>query len=146
VTSADTHDDQTRGGSAGESPPAALRVLIAEDSEDVRALTVRMLGKLGQGGEVDEAQDGQEAVDALAANRYDLLLLDLSMPRLSGLDVVRWLHAHPDRLEGLTIAVLSASAHAERPILNELGVTLVLPKPVRLQHLTELLEHVRENS
>ena len=62
-----------------------------------------------------------------------------------GLDVVRWLHAHPDRLEGLTIAVLSASAHAERPILNELGVTLVLPKPVRMQQLAELIEHVRGN-
>jgi CheY-like chemotaxis protein len=144
VTHAEIHDDQTRGGSTGESPPAPLRVLIAEDSEDVRALTARMLGKLGQH-EVAEAEDGQEAVDALAAERYDLLLLDLSMPRLSGLDVVRWLHAHPDRLEGLTIAVLSASAHAERPILNELGVTLVLPKPVRMQQLAELIEHVRDN-
>jgi CheY-like chemotaxis protein len=145
VTSTGTHDDQTHGGSAGESPPPTRRVLIAEDSEDMRALMIRMLGKLGQR-EVDEAEDGQDAVDALAANRYDLLLLDLSMPRLSGLDVVRWLHAHPDRLEGLTIAVLSASAHAERPILNELGVTLVLPKPVRLQQLAELLEHVRGHS
>ena len=145
MTHAEFHDDQTRGGSTGASPPTPLRVLIAEDSEDVRALTARMLGKLGQG-EVHEAEDGQEAVDALAAERYDLLLLDLSMPRLSGLDVVRWLHAHPERLEGLTIAVLSASAHAERPILNELGVTLVLPKPVRMQQLAELLEHVRDNS
>jgi CheY-like chemotaxis protein len=144
VTSADTHDDQTHGGSAGESRPAALRVLIAEDSEDVRALTVRMLGKLGHR-DVDEAEDGQEAVDALAAKSYDLLLLDLSMPRLSGLDVVRWLHAHPDRLEGLTIAVLSASAHAERPMLNELGVGLVLPKPVRTQQLAEVIEQVHEN-
>jgi CheY-like chemotaxis protein len=145
VTTAESHDDQTHGGSGGGSPPAALRVLIAEDSEDVRALTVRMLGKLGHD-EVDEAEDGQQAVDALAAKRYDLLLLDLSMPRLSGLDVVRWLHAHPDRLEGLTIAVLSASAHAERPILNELGVTLVLPTPVRLQQLTEIVEQACENS
>jgi len=145
VTSAGSHDDQTHGGSTGESPPTALRVLIAEDSEDVRALTTRMLGKLGQR-EVDEAEDGQEAVDALAASRYDLLLLDLSMPRLSGLDVVRWLHAHPDRLGGLTIAVLSASAHAERPILNELGVTLVLPKPVRLQQLAEIVEQARDNA
>jgi CheY-like chemotaxis protein len=64
---------------------------------------------------------------------------------LSGLDVVRWLHAHPDRLDGLTIAVLSASAHAERPVLNELGVTLVLPKPVRIQQLTEIVDEVLAN-
>jgi CheY-like chemotaxis protein len=117
-------------------------VLIAEDFEPVRTLTARMLHKLGHD-EVDEAEDGQEAVEALAAKRYDLLLLDLSMPRLTGLDVVRWLQAHPDRLDGLTIAVLSASAHEERPMLNELGVTLVLPKPVRLQQLSEILDQVR---
>ena len=133
MTSSDLRDEQ------------GLRVLIAEDFEPVRTLTTRMLTKLGHQ-EVDEAEDGQEAVDALAAKRYDLLLLDLSMPRLSGLDVVRWLRDHPDRLEGLTIAVLSASAHDERPMLNELGVDIVLPKPVRIQQLAEVLEQVRPSS
>lgn len=121
--------------------PIALRVLVAEDFEPVRTLTARMLAKLGHP-DVDEVEDGQEAIDALAATHYDLLLLDLSMPRLSGLDVVRWLHDHPEHLEGLTIAVLSASAHAERPMLNELGVTLVLPKPVRTQQLAEVIDQV----
>nr|WP_281385868.1 response regulator [Nocardioides luti] len=119
-----------------------MRVLVAEDFEPVRTLTARMLTKLGHG-EVDEAEDGQEAVDALAARHYDLLLLDLSMPRLTGVDVVRWLHAHPEHADGLTVAVLSASAHAERPMLNELGVTLVLPKPVRIQQLSDLIDEVQ---
>jgi CheY-like chemotaxis protein len=120
-------------------PASSLRVLVAEDFEPVRTLTVRMLAKLGHS-DVDEAEDGQEAVDALAAHHYDLLLLDMSMPRLSGMDVVRWLHAHPDRLEGLSIVVVSAAAHDERPMLNELGVTLMLPKPVRLQQLSEVID------
>jgi CheY-like chemotaxis protein len=118
------------------------RVLVAEDHDDMRQLTVRMLAKLGCT-DVDEVCDGQEAVEALAAQRYDLLLLDLSMPRLSGLEVIRWLDAHPDRLDGLTIAVLSASAHDERPTLNELGVRFVISKPVRLHHLAELVDAVR---
>ena len=117
-------------------------MLIAEDHEDVRELTVRMLSRLGCD-DVDQAVDGQEAVEALAAQRYDLLLLDLSMPRLNGLEVIRWLDAHPDRLEGMTIAVLSASAHEERPTLNELGVEFVISKPIRLQHLAELVDRVR---
>lgn len=123
------------------SPKPGLRVLVADDFEPVRTLAVRMLAKLGHE-DTDEAEDGQEAVDALAAEHYDLLLLDLSMPRLSGLDVVRWLNDHPDRLEGLTIVVISASAHEERPVLNELGVTHVLPKPFRLQQIQEILDEV----
>jgi CheY-like chemotaxis protein len=141
VTSGDAGDGRTPEGSEAVRPDD-LRVLVAEDFEPVRTLTARMLNKLGYQ-DVDEAEDGQEAVEALARKHYDLLLLDLSMPRLSGMEVVRWLHAHPDRLEGLTIVVLSASAHAERPMLNELGVTLVLPKPVRVQQLGELIDQVR---
>lgn len=134
------HVEGSETESAG--PRRSLRVLIAEDHEDMRQLTVRMLGRLGCD-EVDQAVDGQEAVEALAEQRYDLLLLDLSMPRLNGLEVIRWLDAHPDRLEGMTIAVLSASAHEERPTLNELGVRFVISKPIRLQHLAELVDEVR---
>jgi CheY-like chemotaxis protein len=115
---------------------------VAEDFEPVRTLTTRMLNKLGHA-DVDEAEDGQEAVDALAAKHYDLLLLDMSMPHLSGMDVVRWLHAHPDRLQGLSIVVVSAAAHEERPMLNELGVTMMLPKPVRIQQLSDVIDEVR---
>ncbi len=109
----------------------------------MRALTVRLLGKLGQL-DVDEAEDGQEAVEAIEEKRYDLLLLDLSMPRMSGVDVVRWLQAHPERLDGLMVVVLSAAAHEERPMLNQLGVDHVLPKPVRTPQLAELIDEIRK--
>ena len=72
--------------------------------------------------DVTEAADGQETVDALAAAPHDLLLLDLSMPRLSGLDVVRWVNDRPEIGAALTIVVISASALDERPALAELGV------------------------
>ncbi|WP_122817655.1 response regulator [Nocardioides pantholopis] len=123
----------------------SLRVLVADDFEPVRTLAVRMLAKLGHE-DADEAEDGQQAVDALAAKKYDVLFLDLSMPRLTGQEVVRWLNAHPDRREGLTIVVISASAHEERPVLNELGVTHVLPKPFRLQQIADVLEGIRATS
>lgn len=117
---------------------SVLRVLVADDFDVVRDLMRRMLEKLGH--VVEEAADGQEAVAAIAEGRYDLLLLDLMMPRMSGIDVVRWLNARPEHLVGLTIAVVSASSHDERPILNELGVTLFLPKPIRRQELTDLVD------
>lgn len=128
-------------GAGGNGTPGPLRVLVADDFEPVRVLAVRMLQKLGHE-DVEEAEDGQEAVDALAERHFDLLFLDLSMPRLSGQDVVRWLRAHPDRAEGLTIVVISASAHAERPVLNELGVTHVLPKPFRSQEIADVIDAI----
>lgn len=119
-----------------------LRVLIADDSADLRDIMRRMVERLGQ--VVDEAADGQEAVEAIKAQSYDLLLLDLSMPRMSGIDVARWLNAHPERRGRMTVAIVSASAYDERPVLSELGIRLFLPKPLRRQELTELINGLVE--
>jgi CheY-like chemotaxis protein len=100
-------DDAPAAQSLDNDPEAAqtsqvLRVLIADDFDVVRELMRRMLEKLGH--VVDEVEDGQEAIEAITARHYDLLLLDLMMPRMSGIDVARWLKAHPEHLEGMTVA------------------------------------------
>lgn len=117
-----------------------LRFLVVDDTEDVRDLMVRMVERAGHVAE--GAADGFEAIDALSAHRYDVMLLDLSMPRMSGEDVVRWLAAHPDRAEGLRTVVVTAWAGDRRGALHELGITTVLPKPFRRQHLIDLVADV----
>ena len=122
-------------GSAGEQ--RRLRFLVVDDSEDIRDLMARMISMLGH--QADEAEDGVYAVEALQKASYDVMLLDLSMPRMSGADVVRWVRDNPEHGEGLRIIVVSAWAGDQRPVLNELGVTEVLPKPFRRQQLIDLL-------
>ena len=117
---------------------APLRFLVVDDTEDIRDLMSRMVVRLGH--LADQAADGVEAVEALALNSYDIMLLDLTMPRMSGEDVVRWLREHPDRGEGLDVVVVSAWAGEQRAILQELGVTQVLQKPLRGQQLRDLIE------
>lgn len=116
----------------------SLRFLVVDDSEDIRELMVRMVTRLGH--QAEEASDGVEAVEALEAGSYDYMLLDLSMPRMSGEEVVRWVREHPEHGDGLTIVVVSAWAGDKRPTLNELGVTKVLPKPFRQQQLADLID------
>ena len=117
-----------------------LRFLVADDTEDMRNLMVRMVERAGHTAE--EAVDGVEAIVALSMHRYDVVLLDLSMPRMSGEDVVRWLNADPQRAEGLRIVVVTAWGGERRGTLQELGVTTVLAKPFRLQQLTDLIADV----
>ena len=117
---------------------APLRFLVVDDTEDIRDLMSRMVVRLGH--LADQAADGVEAVEALAQNSYDIMLLDLTMPRMSGEEVVRWLREHPDRGEGLDVVVVSAWAGEQRAVLQELGVTSVLPKPLRGQQLRDLIE------
>ncbi|WP_457256029.1 response regulator [Pedococcus sp. P5_B7] len=67
------------------------------------------------------ACDGVEAVELLMVETYDYMLLDLTMPRMSGEDVVRWLLQHPGRAQGLRVVIVSAWAGERRAHLQELG-------------------------
>lgn len=117
-----------------------LRFLIVDDTEDMRDLMVRLVERAGHVAET--AADGIEATVALSAHQYDVMLLDLLMPRMSGEDVVRWLQAHPDRAEGLRIVIVTAWGGDRRGTLQELGITTVLAKPFRLQQMSDLIAEI----
>lgn len=120
------------------SPDSAPRLfLVVDDNEDIRDLFVRMVERLGHTARA--AVDGVEAVEALAEEHFDFMLLDLTMPRMNGDEVVRWLKEHPDRGDGLCVVVVSAWAGDQRGHLQELGVHAVLPKPLRAQQLRDLI-------
>ena len=116
---------------------APLRFLVVDDDDDIRDILVRMVERLGHS--AGTAADGVEAVEILAEERFDFMLLDLTMPRMGGDEVVRWLTAHPDRGEGLRVVVVSAWAGEQRGHLQELGVHAVLSKPFRAQQLRDLI-------
>lgn len=120
---------------------AALKILVVDDSQDIRDLLVRMVERLGHTAQA--ASDGVEAVELLMVDTYDFMLLDLTMPRMSGEDVVRWLGEHPDRAEGLRVVIVSAWAGERRAHLQELGVHAVLAKPLRAHQLEALLNGPR---
>ncbi len=68
-----------------------MRILLAEDERDLNRLVARFLTREGYG--VDPCFDGQEAWDYLQAAEYDAVILDIMMPRLDGLSVLRRLRA-----------------------------------------------------
>ncbi len=82
----------------------AIRVLVADDHTIVREGLVSLLGEGGECEVVAQAADGAEAVERALATRPDVAVLDLSMPRLSGLEAVRRIHAE---LPATRILVLS---------------------------------------
>ncbi len=116
---------------------ASLRFLVVDDNDDIRDLLVRMVERLGH--YAHHASDGVEAVEALQVADYDFMLLDLTMPRMSGEDVVRWLQDNPQHGEGLRVVIVSAWAGDHRANLQELGVHAVLPKPLRAHQLRDLI-------
>ena len=69
-----------------------MRLLVVEDEHSLREDIARKLRLSGY--EVDACADGEAALEALAAERYDLVLLDLNLPKVDGMQVLRTLRRH----------------------------------------------------
>jgi CheY-like chemotaxis protein len=115
-----------------------LRFLVVDDNEDIRDVFCRLVERAGHS--ATTATDGQDAVETLERESFDVMLLDLTMPRMNGVDVVRWIKAHPDVAPTMRVVVISAWAGEHRAVLQELGIEDVMQKPLRIQQLTDLIE------
>ena len=130
------------------SPPAAAvtaraaRLLVAEDNPVNQLVVLSLLKSLGYG--ADLVSNGREALAAVEANTYDLILMDMQMPLMDGLEATRrirtWERASPGR-GPLPIIALTANALAgDREICVAAGMTDYLTKPVTSTALHEALK------
>ena len=125
-----------------EAPPlSTLRVLLAEDNPVNQALALATLSKLGI--EATLARDGAEAVDALRVAAYDVVLMDMQMPGVDGLEATRRIRAAGDALAQPWIVALTANAFdCDREAYLAAGMDDFVAKPFRQETLRGALERV----
>lgn len=106
-----------------------IKVLVAEDNPTNQTILAHMLARMGAACEI--ASDGVEAIHWLERERFDLALIDIEMPRLSGLDVIRALRSN-DRLHSHMpiIAVTAYVLRSNRDMIYEAGADAILTKPL----------------
>ncbi|MEE4360915.1 MAG: response regulator [Pseudomonadales bacterium] len=114
-----------------------LDVLLVEDEPDVRRMLVRGIERLGH--RVRAVVDGLAALDAVAEAAPDVMISDVSMPRMDGLSLVRRLRA-----DGHEFPVILCSGYTQNTVeLSALGPTThLMLKPFALSELRERLEAV----
>jgi two-component system response regulator MprA len=113
------------------------RVLVVDDEESIRILIQRLLSK--HGFLVETASDGGVALDKLAKERYDALVLDLMMPRVDGFTVLRQMIAtHPELVPKTVVATAYPRDVANRQ-LDEVCKVIIKPFDT-----SQLVEAVRE--
>ena len=111
------------------------KILVVDDEAPIRKLV--RVNLEGRGYTVDEAVDGEDAITRLKATSYDLLILDLIMPGLSGLDVCTWVREHSD----LPVIVLSARNEEKQKVQAlDAGADDFVTKPFGQE---ELLARIR---
>lgn len=106
-----------------------MSILLAEDNVTNQLVATQMLETLGA--EVDIAADGAIALERLKDRTYDVLLIDIEMPRVSGLDVIRAIRRDEGPLASAPVIALTAYAMQEhRDKIAKVGADGLIPKPI----------------
>lgn len=92
---------------------AERRILIVDDDAGIRLLLARVLSR--QGFVVDSARDGAEAIEKMMEHEYEVIALDLMMPRIDGVGVVKYLSEHnPEKLKHVLIMTAFGASAIEK--------------------------------
>lgn len=131
--------------------PTLKRILLAEDSDRDVELTLAALEEYNLANEVDVVRDGAEALDYLyqrgkfagqPANPPVVVLLDLKMPRVDGLEVLRQMKKDPE-LKRIPVVMVTSSREEQDLVRSyELGVNAYVVKPVDFQKFVESVKQV----
>jgi two-component system, chemotaxis family, chemotaxis protein CheY len=118
----------------------SLRVLVVDDSISTRALIGRTLEAAGHA--VQEVADGLQALDALSADAFDIIVTDQWMPNMTGLELVRAVRAQP-HLAGLPILAVTTDTEDElRGEIMDAGASACILKPFESEELLVTIERL----
>ena len=133
-----------RSARRDDAPTRGLNLLLAEDNAVNVRIVTRVLEKLGH--RVSHAPNGAVALEKLAAGHgFDVVLMDVQMPELDGLEATRRLRAIEAREGSARVPVIALTAHAMKgddEVCREAGMDGYLSKPIDLLRLRESLEAV----
>jgi CheY-like chemotaxis protein/ribonuclease BN (tRNA processing enzyme) len=119
-------------------PTANGKILIADDVADILELTARVIARLGY--EVVQARDGEEALAVFRAQQPDLIILDIMMPKVHGIDVLKSVIAERGERPVGVIMSSAKSFKADVDQAMELGAFAFLAKPFQPRDLVELVQ------
>ncbi|MFZ5441555.1 MAG: response regulator [Myxococcota bacterium] len=122
------------------APRRSLKVLLAEDNAINARLAQRLLERLGH--VVTHVSDGSQAVDAVQRESWDVVLMDMQMPILDGLDATRRIRLD-EQAKGTHLPIVALTANAMKGddrICLDAGMDAYLTKPIDLDRLAEVLD------
>ncbi len=124
----------------GERYP--LRILLTEDNITNQTVVLRLLERLGY--QADVAYNGLEALQSLEQHMYDVVLMDIQMPEMDGLEASRQIRRKWSGQQGPYIIAMTANAmQGDRELCLEAGMNDYVSKPVRIEALTKALLEIQ---
>ncbi len=117
-----------------------FRILLVEDNLTNQKVAARMLQKLGY--RVDVVANGNEALEALERQGYDIIFMDVQMPEMDGIEATRRIcHLYPPSERAYIIAMTAHAMKDDRQMCLDAGMDDYLSKPIRAEEVQSALEH-----
>jgi signal transduction histidine kinase/ActR/RegA family two-component response regulator len=132
---------------SNDAPPQpkvdqALRILLAEDNLVNQRVALLMLDGLGQ--KADVVGNGEEAVQAVQLQDYDVILMDVFMPEVDGLEATRRIRTLlPEERQPVIVAMTANAMVGDRERCLQAGMNAYISKPIAMQRLKEVLARVK---
>jgi CheY-like chemotaxis protein len=145
LTATGSHPDRAEAAQvalAREVPGRRLRILVAEDNATNQRLVVALLEKWGH--DVTVASNGREAVDLSEGDGFDVILMDVQMPEMNGLDATAAIRLR-EQADGGHVPIVAMTAHAlasDREECLEAGMDAYVSKPLRARDLFDAIERI----
>ena len=115
------------------------RILVVEDRDDSRTILVTILQRFC-GYETIEAANGKEAIEKAVAEKPDLILMDLDLPEISGIDAARAVKENPETTHIPIVAQTAWSSRQWKSKVLQVGMVGYLEKPVSLELIKATIE------
>lgn len=132
-------------GCSSAEESTGLHILVAEDNKVNQKMVRAMLTRIGH--TVTVADNGQLAVDELEKSAFDMVLMDVQMPVLDGIEATKQIRNSGRSKSMLPVVGLTASyQHSELQFYKDIGMNDCLGKPVRLNHLKKAIDAARKEA
>ncbi len=123
-----------------QEPAQALSILLAEDNKVNQDMTITMLSRMGHS--VDLAEDGAQAVEMAESEQYDVILMDLQMPTMGGIEATKRLRS--TGVKTPIIAITAAALEQDREECLSAGMNDYVTKPIKIENIMDALsKHCR---
>ncbi len=122
-------------------PPTNIRILVVDDMSTMRRIVKSILNQLGYNN-IDEAENGKQALAKLKAEKYDFVVTDWNMPEMDGLSLVKAIRSDAE-LKNIPVLMVTAEGKKENVIeALKAGVNNYIVKPFTPEVLKEKIEKI----
>ncbi|MGQ9847524.1 MAG: response regulator [Bacteroidales bacterium] len=124
-----------------------FHILLAEDNELNVKVALRSLEKYKH--EISVAKNGNEVITLLKNNHFDIILMDIEMPEMDGIETATFIRNHPEEVGHINIPIIALTAHATPDMQNkckQVGIHHFVVKPINFNDLNNLMHQLINNT